>query len=946
MSLLDALRRAGVGDVLADETTRAAYSSDASIYRVLPTAVVRPRHTDEIAATLAVCRETGTPLVARGGGTSIAGNAIGTGIVLDLSRHLGALIDVDPELGTATVQPGTVHATVQRAAMAHGWRFGPDPSSHTRATVGGMIGNNACGTRALAYGRMSDNIVALTGITGTGEEFSVASAAHSPRPHPSVPIEARLADLAAADLETVRTEFGRFGRQASGYALEHLLPERGRDMTRMLVGSEGTLAVVTRATVRLVRDPPHRRLVVLGFPDFPAAGDAVPAILELSPTACEGIDARIVDVVRRRRGPAAVPTLPTGSAWLFVEISGFDEAEVIERAGRVAVPGADRLAVDDPARAAELWRIREDGAGLSSPSPAGLPALAGWEDAAVPPAVIGSYLRDFEQLLVEHRLTGYPYGHLGDGCLHIRLDFPLTGGRGRTAFVEFLDAAAELALGYGGSLSGEHGDGRARSALLERMYSPRAMELMSAVKQICDPGNLLNPGIVVDPRPLTADLRPVAAHPYRRSLALAYVEDGGDFSRAVHRCTGVGKCRADNGATNGVMCPSYLATREEQDSTRGRARVLQEMLDSTAGQPDWRSPAVHEALDLCLSCKGCLSDCPTGVDMASYKAEVLHQSYRRRLRPRSHYALGWLPRWARLASVAPRAANAVLRVPPLARALRWTAGVDPRRSLPQFAVRRFGAVFAGRRRRPARTPERGPVLLWVDTFTEHFSPEVGVAAVRVLEDAGYEVRIPERTLCCGLSWISTGQLDAARRILRQTVQALDPVVAQGIPIVGLEPSCTAALRHDALELLGEPATAVAGAVRTLAEVLTEADYTMPDLTGTSVVAQPHCHQHAVMGWGADEQLLTGAGAQVDRVAGCCGLAGNFGMELGHYETSVAVAEHDLLPAVRAAAADATVLADGFSCRTQLADLADRIAPSGHPVRHLAQLIDDALNSRP
>ncbi len=912
-SLATLLRRAGVSDVLTDTTTRAAYATDASLYRVPPLVVARPRHVDEVAAALAVCRAEGVPLTARGAGTSIAGNAVGTGLVLDFSRHLNRVLAVDPDAAVATVEPGVIQETLQRHVAPLGMRFGPDPSSSSRCTIGGMVGNNACGTRALGYGRTSDNVVSLRGVTGAGDPLNAAS------------LRAGLQRIATANLAILRTQFGRFSRQVSGYGLENLVPERGFDISRLLVGSEGTLAVVTEATVALVAEPAHRVLVVLGYPDIAAAGEATPQVLTHRPVACEGIDSRIVDVVRAKHGPQAVPPLPAGAAWLFVEITGDDLAETLVRAQRVEADCGALAArvVPDRAQAAALWRIRADGAGLSSRSPAGLPAHAGWEDAAVPPDRLGSYLRDFDALLTEYGLTGLPYGHFGDGCLHIRIDFPLQKPGGTNIFREFLLAAATLVASYGGSLSGEHGDGRARSALLPMMYPPEAIDLFAAVKAVFDPQHVLNPGVLVDPRPFDADLREPAAPSLRRDLALAYRHDDGDFTQAVHRCTGVGKCRADNSATGGVMCPSYRATGEEKDSTRGRARVLQEMINGTVVTGGWRAQEVHEALDLCLSCKGCLSDCPTGVDMAALKAEVLHQSYRRRLRPAAHYSLGWLPRWAKLAAAAPRLANAGLRGVG-ARALPL-AGVDRRRRIPEFAPQTFRSWFA---RRPAAAGD--PVLLFVDTFTNHFTPEVGQAAVRVLEAAGYAPVLTAKQRCCALTWISTGQLDAARKVLGRTVAELN---ATDLPIVGIEPSCTAVLRSDAAELLGAVADPVARRTRTLAELLVARGWEPPDLSGETLVAQPHCHHHSVLGWDTDAALLAGTGAQVQRLGGCCGLAGNFGVERGHYEVSVAIADLELRPAVAAAAPQTRILADGYSCRTQLADLTDRRGI------HLAQLLD-------
>ena len=926
-SLHAELRRAGIGDVRVDATSRAAYSSDASLYRVTPTAVVFPTHADEVAATLAVCRSSAVPVTARGGGTSIAGNAVGAGVVMDFSRYMNRVLSVDPDTRTAVVQPGVVQAALQKAAAPHRLRFGPDPSSHARCTIGGMIGNNACGTRALGYGRTSDNVLGVRALSAAGQTLTLG-----PQPSSSAELD-EVAALTRSGLGTIRTQFGRFGRQVSGYALETLLPENRFDVARLMAGSEGTLTVLTEATVRLVNEPAHRVLVVLSYPDIATAGDATPAILEHRPTACEGIDSRIVDIVRERKGAAAVPPLPDGGAWVFVEVVGDSAGEVQDRAVRLGTSCAatDFLVVEDPVRAAALWRIREDGAGLSARSVRGRPAHAGWEDAAVPPDRLGAYLRDFDALMADFDVTGMPYGHFGDGCMHVRIDLPLDRPGGTAVFREFMFAAAQLVTGYGGSLSGEHGDGRARSELLPMMYSPEALALQAAVKRAFDPDNLLNPGVMVEPAPLDADLRIPAAPPVRDRLALASHDDEGDFTQAVHRCTGVGKCRADNTATGGVMCPSYLATREEKDSTRGRARVLQEMLNGSDVRGGWRSPEVHEALDLCLSCKGCASDCPTGVDMASYKSEVLHQSYKGRLRPASHYSLGWLPRWAGLARFAPRVVNAAARL--AGPAGLSVAGVDRRRNIPPFARQTFRSWFADNV--PADAPG-DEVLLFVDSFTNHFTPGIGVDTVRVLQDAGYAPRLTGKQQCCGLTWITTGQLDAARRILGRTVAALAPFADRGVPIVGMEPSCTAVLRSDAVELVGAGAAEVGAATRTLAELLTARGWQPPPLHGLRVVAQPHCHHHSVMGWSPDAALLAAAGAQLDRLGGCCGLAGNFGVEKGHYEVSVAVAEQQLLPAVRAAEPGTTILADGYSCRTQLDDLAER------PGMHLAQLLASRL----
>jgi len=913
---------AGIRDVDDSTLTRALYSSDASLYRVPPRVVVRPRDVDELLAVVGVCRDTATPLTMRGAGTSIAGNAVGPGVVVDTVRHLNRVRSIDPESGTAEVEPGVVHATLQRAAALHRLRYGPDPSTHSRCTLGGMIGNNACGSRALGYGRTSDTVEGLDAVTIGGDRLRLGRGVAG-----SAPVLDELRRLVDGALAPIRTHLGRFSRQGSGYALESLLPENGFDAARALVGSEGTLAVVTGATVRLVPEPARTVLVVLGYETVYVAADAVPAVLEHQPVACEGIDTRIVDVVRARRGPAAVPELPRGGGWLFVELAGGSEAEVAAAAKRLVAAAAalDDRVVADRVEAAALWRIREDGAGLGAIS-LPRPAYSGWEDAAVPPEQLGSYLREFDVLLRSHGLDGVPYGHFGDGCLHIRIDFPLTDADGPRQFRDFVTEGARLVAAYGGSISGEHGDGRARSELLPLMYPAEVVELFEAVKAVFDPDGLLNPGVLVRPRPVDADLR--TSGPIRLATLMA---------TGVHRCTGVGRCVADSTSSGGIMCPSYVATRDEKDSTRGRARVLQEMIRGDLVDGGWRSPEVHEALDLCLSCKGCARDCPTGVDMASYKAQVLHEAYRRRLRPRSHYSLGRLPRWLALAARTPRLANAALSSRTLGRVGRWVAGVDRRRSLPELAPETFRAWARRRTSTGAGSGER--VVVFGDTFTDHLAPHVGRAAVEVLEAAGLRVEVPDERRCCGLTLISTGQLDAARRELAHTVDLLAEYVRDGATVVGLEPSCTAVLRTDAVELLDtDAARSVAARVRTLAEQLTATpDWTAPDLSGVAAVAQPHCHHAAVLGWDTDRRLLTGAGAEVHAVGGCCGLAGNFGVERGHYDVSVAIAEHDLLPAVRSAAPGTVVLADGFSCRTQLDDLA------GVPAIHLAELLADRLS---
>lgn len=926
------LQREGILDVDISRRRRAEYSSDASNYRVVPQAVVFPRSTDEVLGALEVARTEGVALTMRGGGTSVAGNAIGPGIVLDTSRHLNRVRQIDPEARLAVVEPGAALGTLQALAAPHGLRFGPDPSTWKRCTLGGMIGNNACGPRALAFGRTADNVIDMDVVDGTGHRMMTSAGPGG--------VEG-LERLVLDNLDVMRTELGRFGRQISGYSLEHLLPENGRNLTRALVGTEGTCVAILGATVRLVEIPREPVLVVLGYRDMASAADAVPDLIAHGAMAIEGLDARIVDALRARPGTVDLPQLPPGSGWLLVEMADREPGDALSRATALAAASgtsAVRILQAGP-EARAIWRIREDGAGLAGRTQSNRQAWPGLEDAAVPPEHLGAYLREFEQLTDSYGIEGMPYGHFGDGCVHVRLDIPLeTDG---SILRSFMTDAAKMIARYGGSLAGEHGDGRARGEMLEHMYSPRMLGVFGAFKHAFDPSDTLNPSVIVRPAPLDADLRRPAALTITKVNGMAFHHDEGNFTQAVHRCVGVGKCRADNTSAGGFMCPSFLATGDEKDSTRGRARVLQEMVNGSLIQDGWRSPEVHEALDLCLSCKACSSDCPAGVDMAAYKSEVLHRTYDGRLRPLSHYTLGWMPRWARMATTAGWLANALVSWRPIEKLVLLAGGMDTRRAIPRFAGTPFRRWW---KKRAPVAPRSRKVVLWADTFSDNFSPTIGSATVSLLESAGYEVIVPERPVCCGLTWITTGQLNGARRMLTDLVDQFHGYAVEDVPILGLEPSCTAAVRSDLAELLPDDArtSAVAANMFTLAELLT-ADtpagpgnaWQRPDLSGIELVVQPHCHHHSVMGFSTDEQLLLDLGAQPKVLAGCCGLAGNFGMERGHYDVSVAVAENSLLPALREAGREAVFLADGLSCRTQAEQLA------GVRGIHLAELLHSA-----
>ena len=1015
-------------DVDSSTGTRARYSSDAGLTRIPPLAVAFPRTPEQALAAFDLARAHGVPLTARGGGTSCASNAIGPGLVLDFSRHMNRVVSIDPETRTATVEPGCVGSTLQAAAAKYGLRFGPDPSSQNRATIAGMVANNACGPHATAWGRTSDNIVSLDCVDGRGRRFTATTGRDSAlRDVPG------LASLIDSNLAPIRTQLGRFKRQVSGYSLEHLTPEGGRNLAAMLAGTEGTLVLILSVTVRLVPLPDAPVLAALGYRSMIEAADDVPTLLAHSPLAVEGMDRRLVDVVRAHKGPGAVPALPEGEGWLLVEVGapGENVTASLERARALCAASAavDTVVYPPGEQASALWRIRADGAGLGGRTPpdgAGggdQQAWPGFEDAAVPPESLGAYLRDFTALMEEFDIDGLLYGHFGDGCVHVRLAMPLETPEGVAHSRAFLQSAARICAAHGGSVSGEHGDGRARGELLRFMYTPEMLDLFARVKHVFDPDNLLNPGVLASPMdeaeaasrararnaggagnagaataagalelqpgvdPLDFGLRRVAAHPMPADGGFAFTHDGGDFTAAVHRCTGVGKCRA--GVPGTFMCPSYLATRDEKDVTRGRARILQEAANSQLVQAI-NSPEVLEALDLCLACKACSADCPAGVDMARYRSEALFRTYRGRMRPLSHYTLGWLPRLTRVTARVPglaTVANAIMSIAPLRSLAFRLIGLDPRRGMPALQSGTFTAwarrhsLLAGgvpssvspgsvsgssdpvsgssdpvsgsstpaseARERggvpasstPASSMTASPILsgprdpsgrpyalVWADSFSQTLDDAGARAVVDVLEANGF-APIVAPDACCGLTWITTGQLTGAKKHLSSLLGILAPFAAAGIPIVGVEPSCTAVLRDDLLDLLPEdPRSAlVSGATRTLAEVLSAVPASarkLPSLEGVEIVAQPHCHHYSVMGWDADQALLESLGARVTRLEGCCGLAGNFGMEAGHYDLSVAVASHSLLPSL-SAKPDAVYLADGFSCRTQAAQLAGR-----------------------
>jgi FAD/FMN-containing dehydrogenase/Fe-S oxidoreductase len=946
------LRSVVQGEVHFDAGSRALYATDGSNYRQVPIGVVIPRHVEDVVQTVLACRRYGAPVLSRGGGTSLAGQCCNVAIVMDMSKHLNKILEIDPQNNWARVQPGVILDALREAAEQHHLTFAPDPATHNHCTLGGMIGNNSCGVHALMGGKTVDNIEALEILTYDGLRLRVGPTSEEELGRiireggRRGEIYARLRSLRDRYADLVRARYPNIPRRVSGYNLDQLLPESGFHVARTLVGTESTCVTVLEATARLVYSPPGRSLVVLGYPDVCTACDHLMEILAHQPIGLEGVDDRLVGSMKKKGlHPHNVALLPEGGGWLLVEFGGATKPEADARA-RALIEELQKQRTapnmrlfDDPKQAKMVWKVRESALGATSFVPGENEAWEGWEDAAVPPEKLSAYLRDFHKLLGRYGYKGALYGHFGQGCVHTRIDFDLKTKEGIRAFRSFMEEAADLVVGYGGSLSGEHGDGQARAELLPKMFGPELVSAFREFKAIWDPDFKMNPGKVVDPYRMDENLRLGASYnPPQPKTHFSFHEDHGSFANATLRCVGVAECRREKG---GTMCPSYMVTREEQHSTRGRAHLLFEMLQGEVIKEGWRDERVKEALDLCLACKGCKGECPVNVDMATYKAEFLSHYYAGRLRPITAYTMGLVRWWSRLAAHMPGVVNFCTQTPVLREISKALAGIAPERQIPIFAPFTFKEWFD---QRPARNEGKPWVILWPDTFNNHFHPDVAMAAVEVLEAAGYQVKVPRASLCCGRPLYDYGMLDLAKRWLRQILQALGPSIAEGVPVVGLEPSCVAVFRDELVNLFphDDAAQRLSRQSFLLSEFLERKvkDYQPPKLQRTAVV-HGHCHHKAILRMDAEERILSKLGLDFTVLdSGCCGMAGSFGFEKDHYDVSVQVGERVLLPAVRRAAKDTLIIADGFSCREQIAHATDRRA------LHMAQVLQMALRQGP
>ncbi|HET9181976.1 MAG TPA: FAD-linked oxidase C-terminal domain-containing protein [Candidatus Angelobacter sp.] len=952
------LKRHVRGEVRFDRGSRALYSSDGSNYRQIPIGLVIPRDSDDVIATVAACRQFGAPVLPRGGGTSLAGQCCNVAVVLDFTKYMNQVLEVDPESKFARVQPGIVLDALQSRLRPHQLIFVPDPSTHSRCTIGGMIGNNSCGTHSLLGGKTVDNVEELKVVLYDGTQLTlhantsaeIDSAIHSGERLGE--IYAKLAALRDQHAERIRAKYPQIPRRVSGYNLDELLPERGFHLARALVGTEGTCAVVLEAKLRLIHSPQHRTLVALGFPDVFIAADHVPQVLPFKPIGLEGLEGSIVDGLKRINHPD-VHLLPEGNGFLLVEF-GTDDAAESNNLARQLVAAMQRLPQPPTARiysAAEgklVWQIREAGPRAAAFAPGAPPEWEGWDDAAVAPENLGGYLRGIRKLLDEYNYKASFYGHFGHGCVHMRVSFDLLSETGIRNYAEFVNRAADLVVSYGGSLSGEHGDGQSRAALLPKMFGPELVNAFREFKRIWDPENRMNPGKVVDPYLPTENLRLGADYkPLQPETYFKYPDDEGSLTKALTlRCVGLGACRKRDA---GTMCPSYMATREEEHSTRGRAHMLFEMLQGEVVRGGWNDEQVKRSLDLCLSCKACKAECPSKVDLATYKAEFLAHHYEHKRRPLHAYAFGLIDRWARLASAAPGLANFAASSPLLGAVGRRMLGVARERQLPRFAEQSFQGWAAKRGVAPLQQnsttgvlENRRSVILWADTFNNNFHPQTSQAAVAVLSDAGFDVLVPREHLCCGRPLYDFGMLDRAKQYLQQVMAVLGPSIDAGTPVVVLEPSCASVFRDELRGLFPDDARAERLRNQTflLSEFLVQhAPEYQPARLEKPVLLHGHCHQKALMKMSHAETLLLKMGADLHTLdSGCCGMAGPFGFEQEKFAVSQAIGERVLLPAVRGASADTLIVTDGFSCREQI------FQATGRRALHIAEVLQLAQTS--
>ncbi len=952
------LRAAGLeGEVRFDTGSKGLYAVDGSNYRQVPIGVVIPKSVEDVIKTIAVCRKMGAPVLSRGGGTSLAGQCCNYAIVIDWTKYLNQIIELNPRQQYCRVQPGTICDDVVKASSQYRLTYAPDPATHNHCVFGGMLGNNSCGVHAQMNGPAVNNTEAMEILLYDGTRMSVGWMSDVEmdekirRGGREGDIYRKLRSLREHYKDLIEKRYPKIPRRVSGYNLDQLIPDKeGRfNIARALVGSEGTLVTILEAKVKLIYNHPERVLLLIGYPDVYHAGDHVPDILPFKPIGLEGLDYFLVENIRKKGGPHRkyLPMLPEGKGWLMVEFGYDTQEEAAEQARKLMEtlknspnPPLDMKLFIDKKEQGHVWDVRESGLGATAFVPGEPVTWEGWEDSAVPPDKVGPYLRDLCKVAEKYDYHSALYGHFGQGCIHCRWNFGLESAAGIKKWRQFMEEVTDLVVSYGGSISGEHGDGQSKAEFLYKMFGQELIEAFREYKSIWDPDWKMNPGKIVDAYRIDENLRLGALYnPWDPPTHFKFPEDHGSFAHAALRCVGVGKCRRMNSEKeeDNTMCPSFMVTREEKDTTRGRAHALWEMLHGDVITDGWRDDNVKETLDLCLACKGCKGDCPVNVDMATYKAEFLSHYWEGRLRPRYAYAFGLIDQWSRVASFAPGFVNLFTQLPGLSFIAKKLAGMPRQRVIPAFAAESFQSWF---RRRTPKVRTGPEVVLWPDTFNNYFFPETSKAAVEVLEHAGYKVVVPKGHVCCGRPLYDYGFLGLAKRYLEKNLEILRPHYETGTAIIALEPSCCSVFRDELNGLMPERREAhqLAENVFTLSEFLEKKakNYQPPRLRREAVV-QGHCHHKAIMRLDDENSVMQKMQLENEILtSGCCGMAGSFGYEADKYAVSVACGERALLPKVRKTGLRTIIMADGFSCKEQIAQETNRHA------LHLAEVMQLAI----
>ena len=946
LDLQDAL--ADPSDVLMDRPSRLLYATDASLYEMEPVAVVFPRTRTDAAAAVDVARTHGVPVLPRGGGTSLAGQGVNHAVVLDFTRHMNAVLEIDDERRLARVQPGLVLSELNKAAKPYGLHYPIDPSTANRATIGGGIGNNSCGTHSGLYGKTVDVVESMDIILSDGEGLRLEQVDER-RLRALIDAGGRegrlyrdIRELAQRERAEIGERFPDIPRRVSGYNLDTLLDPEGVNLSQMVVGSEGTLAVVTEATVQLATLPARRGILAAHFRTLIEAAEATVTANAHKPAAIELVDDIIIERCRSSVGYAPLAEFVVGEpgAILLIECFADNDAEIIEQLRTIQSELESRgmgyafVTETDAAAQARMWQMRQAGLGLlmsmhGDPKPG-----AFVEDTAVPPERLPEFVARFDAAVRAKGLRAGYYGHAAAGCLHIRPVVNVKDPVGLDQTEALASEIADLVVEFGGSLSGEHGDGIVRGAFMEKMYGPRLVDAFREAKQIFDPDGLLNPGKIIDTPPFRDNLRlsPETIN-HEPHGWLDFSSEGG-LARAVEMCNGQGACRKFDGG----MCPSYMVTQDEEHSTRGRANLLRQVLNGAMPLEELSGDRLHDALDLCVECKACKAECPSGVDLAKIKYEVLAHRHQSRGVPIRDRAFANIATLLRLGSIAPRLANLAASTP-VARMALSRLGVQPQRPMPALANETFDQWFKGR---TSKTQTRGEVVLFDDTFTNFVHPEVGIAATRIIEALGYQVVRVENRACCGRPSISKGLLDDARELARRNVSALVDYAASGTPIVGTEPSCLLTLRDEYPLLLGGEAAATVASQALLLDEWLASELAQEDVAEIfdgehgALMLHTHCHQKALAGLEQTLDVLRRAGYEPHAIdSGCCGMAGSFGFETEHYEISRKMGEYKLFPALREARGTPVAIT-GVSCRQQIGHFTD-----AEP-RHVVEYLGDAL----